>query len=108
MSTSTVTEGATSTSQEFGADKLKANAALYRQNKRIVDACSGFDSKEDAIAGLNAAWEALEAQVEDGAGYTPERELGFGSDNAAVIAESLMGLRNTVGTTRKEFAALGK
>ncbi len=99
---------ATGTAVEFGAAELKANAALYREHSRIVDAASRYDSVDDAIAGLKEAFETLEIQVEEGTGYTPERELGFGSDNAAVIAESLLGRRNSVGATRKSFKNLGK
>lgn len=99
---------ATGTSVEFGARQLQANAAVYHGAKRIVDAASGFDSLDDAIAALTEAWNTMESQVESGAGYTPDRELGFGSDNAAVIAESILGRRNTVGATRKAFNAMGK
>ena len=93
---------------EFGAKQLKATAAVYHGAKRIVDAASSFDSLDDAVATLTEAWEVLEDQIQSGAGYTPDRELGFGSDNAAVIAESILGRRNTVGATRKSFNALGK
>jgi hypothetical protein len=99
---------ATGTAVEFGAENLLANARVYRANKRIVDAASGYDSVDDAIAGLKEAWAVLESQVEDGTRYTPDAKLGFGSDNATVIAESLLGRRNTVGSTRKSFNALGK
>lgn len=99
---------ATGTAVEFGQKELKATAAVYHGAKRIVDAASTFDSVDDAIAALTEAWSVLEAQVENGAGYTPDRELGFGSDNAAVIAESILGRRNTVGATRKSFNTLGK
>jgi len=98
----------TGTAVEFGEKRLKANAAVYHRAKRIVDAASSFDNVEDAIAALTEAWEVLEDQVQNGAGYTPDRELGFGSDNAAVIAESILGRRNTVGATRKSFNTLGK
>ncbi len=99
---------ATGTTVEFGAKELKANAALYRANAAIVNAASKYDSLDDAIAGLCETFEVLEAQVENGAGYTPDRELGFGSDNAAVIGETLVGRRNSVGATRKSFKDLGK
>lgn len=99
---------ATGTAIEFGATELKANAALYRANRRIVDAASGYDNLDDAIAGLNDAWAALEEQAEIGSGYTPDSKLGFGSDSATVIAESLLGRRNSVGSTRKSFSAMGK
>lgn len=99
---------ATGTTIEFGAAEFKANAAVYAGAKRLVDAASSCDNLDDAIATLTAAWKALETQAKNGSGYTPDREMGFGSDNAAVIAESLIGVRNTVGTTRKLFNALGK
>lgn len=101
---------ATGTAVEVGFQEsdLKANAETYRAHGRMVDAASRYDSVDDAIAGLQEAWSALEGQVEDGASYTPEAALGFGSDNAAVIAESLLGRRNSVGATRKSFKTLGK
>ena len=109
MSTETaVKNDAQGTSEEFGQVDFLANAVTYRLHKRIVDACSGYDNVEDAKAGLELAWEALERQVEEGGRYTPDRELGFGSDNAATIAETLMGLRSTTGATRKAFKDLGK
>jgi len=103
-----VKNDAQGTSEKFGQDAFLANAVTYRQHKRIVDACSGYDNVDDAIAGLTAAWESLESQVVEGGQYTPDRELGFGSDNAATIAETLMGLRSTTGATRKAFKDLGK
>ena len=109
MTTATaVKNDAQGTSEKFGQDQFLLNAVTYRTHKRIVDACSGYDNIEDAQAGLAAAWAALEGQVEEGGSYTPDRELGFGSDNAATIAETLMGLRSTTGATRKAFKDLGK
>jgi len=104
----TATVEATGTSTEFGADNLLANAAVYAKAKRIIDAASSYDSLESAVEALTEAWQVLESQIEDGGGYTPSADLGFGSDNAAVIAESLLGRRNSVGATRKAFAKLGK
>lgn len=92
----------------FDLVALKANAAIYHGAKRIVDAASAFDSVDDAIAALVGAVESLEAQVENGASFTPPADAGFGSDNAAVIAESILGRRNTVGATRKAFNEMGK
>lgn len=107
--TGTIAQSGTDKSETgFGAKNLKANAALYRQNKRILDGASSFDNLDDALAALTDIWTALEAQIEHGSGFTPPVELGFGSDNAAVIAESLLGRRNTVGKTRKSFSELGK
>lgn len=98
----------TGTSVEFGSKELKANAAAYVVHAAIVNAASRYDNVEDAITGLREVWKLLETQIADGAGYTPDRELGFGSDNAATIAETLTGVRNTPGVTRKQFKALGK
>lgn len=100
--------GATGATVAFAVKDLKANAAVYAEHKRMIDAASRYDNVDDAIAGLQTAWSTLETQIESGAGFTPDRELGFGSDNAAVIAESLLGRRNTVGKTRTSFAKLGK
>jgi hypothetical protein len=96
------------TTVKFGAAELKANAALYREHGKMVDAASRYDSIDDAIAGLKSAWEVLETQIENGAGYTPDKTLNFGSDDAKVIAESLLGRRNSVGATRQSFKTLGK
>lgn len=93
---------------EFTSDEFLANAKIYRDAKRIVDAASSFDCLDDAIASLTSAWQAMEAQIEHGGGFTPPTELGFGSDNAAVIGESILGRRNTVGATRKAFNKLGQ
>ncbi len=103
-----VKNNAQGTSNEFGQDQFVAVAVTYREHKRIVDACSGYDNVEDAMAGLKLAWEAIQSQVENGADFTPPSKLGFGSDNARVIGETLLGIRNTVGSTRKAFKDLGK
>ncbi len=110
MSTSptAVKNDAQGTSEKFGQPEFLANAVIYRKHKRIVDACSAYDNVEDAIAGLTAAWKVLESQVEEGGQYTPDRDLGFGSDNATVIADTLLGNRSTTGATRKAFKDLGK
>ncbi len=98
----------TGTPTGFDLNALKANAAVYHGAKRIIDAASGYDSVDDAVAALTAAWAVLERQIEDGGGFTPPLDAGFGSDNGAVIAESILGRRNTVGATRKAFNNMGK
>lgn len=109
METSTVTGTPAAVKAEFGSANLLVNAAVYRANKRIIDAASiGYDSLDDAMAGLAEAWGVLEGQIKHGSGYTPDVGLGFGSDNAAVIAESLLGRRTGVGAIRKAFSSLGK
>lgn len=93
---------------EFAPETLLENAKAYRASKRMVDAASTFDSVDDAIAALKSTWDALEIQAETGVGYTPDVSLGFGSDNAAVIAKKLLGRGTTIGATRKAFGNLGK
>jgi len=92
----------------FGSENLVKNAQSYKANKRMVDAASAYETLDDAMAALSDTWAALEAQVENGGGYTPDASLGFGSDNAAVIASKLLGRGQTVGATRKAFSAVGK
>lgn len=106
-SSTAVVNDSNGTSEGFGADELLQNAVSYRANKAIVDAASRYDNVDDAIVALKSTWSKLQIQADDGAGYTPDVKLGFGSDNARVIAESLMGERNTVGATRKAFRDLG-
>lgn len=106
----------TSEKVEFGADVFKANAKLYVEHKRVIDAIatgvaksnSGYDSFDDAIAQVSKVWNALRSQVSGGAGYTPPPADGFGSNNASQIASSLTGDRTSVGDIRKAFANHGK
>ena len=107
--TAAVTQS-TGTSTDFGANELKANAAVYASHKKIMDGASGHDSLDDAIAALTRVWTVMESQVVEGtkSRYTPPRDLGFGSDSAAVIAESILGRRNGIGATRSAFKNLGK
>lgn len=99
---------ATAEAIKFGADRLLANAKAYYAERQIVNAASKYDSVDDAIAALKSAWGELEKQSRDGAGYTPDVALGFGSDNAAVIADKILGRGTTVSATRKAFGAMGK
>ncbi len=96
------------TSVEFGAENLKANAASYRANKKMVDAASGYDNPEEAVKCLRETWKILDEQVKNGGGYTPSVDLDFGSDNASQIAEGILGYRPTIGSTRKAFAKHGQ
>ena len=105
MSRTAIDDG---TAVEFGADQFHAAAKSYADAKRIIDAASSYDSVDDAVAALRSAWEKLESMAAEGQGYTPPTELGFGSNSASVIAESLLGRRATVGTIRKLMAGIGK
>jgi hypothetical protein len=95
---------------EFGTDRLRVNAALYQTHKRLIDAVSAakYDTPADAVKAIGEVVEALMSQIADGGRFTPDRGLGFGSDNASEIAKKILGLGTSDATTRKQFAALGK
>lgn len=97
-------------SEEFGVDNLRANAAVYLKHRRLIDAVSAakYETPADAVKAIDEVVAVLMAQIENGSGYTPDRSLGFGSDNAAQIAEKILGLGTSDATARKQFAALGK
>lgn len=105
MSQSDIAQG---TSVDFGVEQFVDNAKIYRMAKKIVDAASSYECVDDAIVALRETWTVLEEQSEKGMEYTPHRSLGFGSDNASVIADSIMGRRRTVGAIRQSFSKLGK
>ena len=100
---------------KFGADRLVANAKTYKSHARLIDAVASgmggaepkYESFDDAVSQLRTVWNVLLKQVSEGSEYTPSVELGFGSDNAGQIAEAIIGIRPTVGTTRKAFKKLG-
>ena len=92
----------------FGPEDLKRNAVAYAKHKALVNAVSKYDSLDDAIGLVTEVWEALRKQVEDGAAYTPSADLGFGSNNAAQIAEAIMGLTTGVPAIRKALTDMGK
>lgn len=102
-----VKENAQGTSTGFGVDDLLLVAVSYRKHKALVDAASKFDNVEDAIAALSETWGKLQSQSENGAAFTPDTDLGFGSSNAREIAEGIMGTRATVASTRKAMKDLG-
>jgi len=112
MSPSTIVEDVVDIgeSTEFGADNLKANAALYQTHKRLIDAVSSakYENPAAAVKAIDEVVSVLMAQVADGGRFTPDRSLGFGSDNASQVAEKILGLGTSDATTRKQFAALGK
>jgi hypothetical protein len=93
---------------EFGSDQFIKNAVVYAEHKAIVNAASKYDSLPDAQAALELAWNALVKQSQQGGGFTPPTELGFGSDNAAQIASVLIGARLGISVTRKAMVAVGK
>jgi hypothetical protein len=104
---STATETGTFTVEQF-----IENAAAYNKSVKLrrafdaVMAC-GYDSIEDTVAHIETVKDALLGQSENGDGFTPEKSLGFGSENGASIADTLLCKRGTVGAIRTAFAKVG-
>ncbi len=88
----------------YGADD---KGAKFR---RLMDAIAaiGVDEREDHLARVDVLIGQLELMAENGQGYTPPSGKSFGSDNAAVIADKILGRAQTVGATRTAFATWGK
>ncbi|NIP23018.1 MAG: hypothetical protein GWN55_06890 [Phycisphaerae bacterium] len=93
----------------FTAEQFVDNATLYNQSAKLrrafdaVMAC-GCDNIEDTVAHIEQVRDALRVQSENGAGYTPDKALGFGSENASGIADTLLCRRKGAGTIRTLFA----
>ncbi len=95
---------------EFGAEQFIGTASICTSDKKVwrvvVALCAAKDSREDILSQALDAISKLENMAENGAAYTPDRSLGFGSDNAATIADKILGRTTTVGETRKYFAKI--
>ncbi len=107
-SSATIAESTTASGTEFGSAEFIRNAVSYAEHKALVNAASKYDNLDDAQAALSTVWTALVEQSQQGGGFTPSVELGFGSDNAAQIASALIGQRSRVTDTRKAMVAVGK
>jgi hypothetical protein len=67
----------------------------------------GCDNVEDTVSHIEHVRELLVAQSENGAGYTPDKTLGFGSENGSSIADALLCRRAGIGAIRSAFAKVG-
>ncbi len=99
--------------QTFNEARFMDNAANYGKNtkrRRLVDCIVSIGENEidDVYAEALEVIENLKRQAEHGKGFTPDTKLGFGSDNAAVIAEKILGLSASAGKVRTMFAGLAK
>lgn len=99
-------------SETFTGDDFRTNASLYNQTpklRRAYDAmvACGIDNIDDTVAHIRRVDEALKEQSENGAGFTPAKELEFGSENAASIADALRGKRPNTSKLRSLFAKVG-
>ncbi len=91
-------------SSAYGADDKSTKF------RRLVDAIAaiGVDDREAVLSRVDSLIGLLEDMSENGSGHTPPSGKGFGSDNAAVIAQKILGKAQTVGATRTAFANWGK
>lgn len=100
------------TAVTFGQAEFVGVAQKYASDnkvKRLVDAIAGLkDDREDGLSSALGIIAKFEDMSENGSGYTPGAELGFGSDNAATIADKLLGKSTSAGETRKAIVKLGK
>ena len=100
------------TTVTFGQTEFVGIAHKYAADskvKRLVDAIAGL--KDDREDGLSVALEIIadfENMANVGSGYTPGAELGFGSDNAATVADKILGRSTSAGETRKSLIRLGR
>lgn len=115
MSTATATSPVTSpvTDSEFD-QAMKAYGAITKIT-RVFDsvAASCDDCREErdlgnVIGQVNSLISQLDHLVQNGEGYTPPKNAGFGSDNAATIASKLLGIGQSAGDTRKSAKKWGK
>jgi hypothetical protein len=98
----------TVTGTEFGVAEFLASARFYDQNRKAVDLQAEYPSLEAALEAVTQGWNIVQNMIDDGAGYTPAAQLGFGSESAAAIGESIRGLRPTPSKIRSLFAKAGK
>jgi hypothetical protein len=108
MSTTVVDQGT------FTAEQFRSNAELYNISPKLrrafdaIMAC-GCDEKEvvNTITHVKSLRDRLHKQSENGAGYTPDKALGFGSENAAGVADTMLCRRPGAGVIRTAFAKAG-
>jgi len=100
------------TTVTFGQAEFVGVAQKYAADskvKRLVDALSALkDDREDGLSDALGIIADFESMSENGSGYTPGAELGFGSDNASTIADKILGRSTSAGETRKSLVKLGK
>ncbi len=113
MNTATANVKSTPSVSQFGEQQFLNNAKEYGSNskrKRAVDliVSIGADKAMSVFSEAMDIIEQLQSQAENGSGYTPDVKFGFGSDNAATIANKILGQATSAGHVRKTFAGLGK
>lgn len=109
----TIEERATSENVKFDEAQFLSVADSYGSDnkvKRVVDAliAHGVDNIDDTVAKAKVIIGRLENMADNASGFTPDKDLGFGSDNGTTIAEKILGLSASAGSVRKAFSALAR
>jgi hypothetical protein len=97
------------TMRAYGADgKGTKFTRLVDAVAAICDDCTDERELGGVIGRVQSLITNLDNLVQHGEGYTPPKSAGFGSDNAATIAEKLLGIGQSAGETRKAAKDWGK
>lgn len=82
-------------------------ASRYAHVSGLVDALVKSENPAIDLATAESVISDLRIMANSGRGYTPDKSLGFGSDNAGTIAEKILGLSKTTSQVRKLFRKVG-
>jgi len=95
---------------KVNSDTFSDLARRYSQRGRLVGALLAMkpSARESCLSDALQVIADLEVMSVHGTGYTPPTDAGFGSDNAAVIAQAILGVRKSKGQIAGLFARLGK
>lgn len=80
----------------------------YNQHDKLINALVNCENPESAYNAAMDTIAALKVMAEKGKGFTPDKSLGFGSDNAATIAEKIIGTAKSATQVRKLLREAGK
>lgn len=80
----------------------------YSAHSALIDALIKAENPDSAFKAAKEVIGLLVNMSENGKRYTPDKSLGFGSDNAASIADKILGRAPTTAQVRKCLKAAGK
>lgn len=99
---------APSTSSKVDGAFFSDCATDYSRVNGLVDALVRSENPESDIALAQDVIARLNVMATSGKGYTPDKSLGFGSDNSATIADKILGRSPTAAQVRKKFRLIGR
>jgi len=90
---------------------FKRLGPAYKRNRKLADAVIAIlntkgGNVDQSMVEVRALIDNLKVLSENGVGYTPPSNLGFGSENASSIADAILGQRTATSTIRSKFAAV--